>query len=144
MIAEHLKQFTDANPAIRTRAAEELGDILEYTDRSEKEVTHVGEALIDAAAREQNGGAREALMNSLAILASRHIAMKLPWDRLVPLLGSFDQSSLENALSAIGFSRDTAFLDVLNAYRNNPDPAIRNAATDALRELTFGAPVEKD
>jgi HEAT repeat protein len=60
---------------------------------------------------------------------------------LSPLLASFDPSSLENALNAIGFSRDLALAPVVESYRNDPNPSVRAAAENALRELTDGASV---
>jgi HEAT repeat protein len=137
MIAEHLKKTTDPDVAIRSRAAEDLGDLVEYSEFSEREVAEAADKLIDAAYREQDSDAREAQLNTLAILGSRHVGVKANWQRLTPLLATFDPSSLENALNALGFSRDNKFVGILQSYLTHPKPAIRQSAVDALRELTF-------
>jgi hypothetical protein len=141
MIAEQLKQLTDPNVAIRTRAAEELGDLLEYGKWPETDVAQTADLLIDAACQEQDAQARESQLNSLAVLSSKHIGVKASWQRLAVSLSAFDNSSLENALSALGFSRDLKFKAVLQGYLNHIDPAIRLAATHALRELTYDGSV---
>ena len=139
-----LKRLTDLDVETRARDAEDLGDLLEYGERSEAEVRKTADALIEAACGETDPGVREALLNSLAILGSRFIGVNAAWDRLAPLLGTLDPSSLENALSALGFSRNPTFVDVLGTYRTDPNPTIRTAAENALRELNGGTTVRKD
>ncbi len=93
----------------RIRLAEELGDLLEYGTAPMSELESAAGSLIDAISRESDPQAREALTNTLAILASKNIGLQAPWDRLAALVPQLDTSSLENALSALGFSRDRSF-----------------------------------
>jgi hypothetical protein len=61
--------------------------------------------------------------------------MKAPWDRLAAMLPQLDACSLENSLTALGFSQDRSFEKVLKQYEQHADESIRDAAADALIEL---------
>jgi len=76
-----LKRLTDLDVETRARDAEDLGDLLEYGERSEAEVRKTADALIEAACGETDPGVREALLNSLAILGSRFIGDNAAWER---------------------------------------------------------------
>ena len=135
MIADKLKQLRSEDRESRIRCAEELGDLLEYGATPASEITAVAAGLIDAIASEADSEARESLTNTLAILASNHIGLKAPWDRLTAVLGSLDTGSLENALCALGFSWDRNFEELLEQYQKHPVESIRDAAAHALVEL---------
>jgi hypothetical protein len=135
MIAEKIKELGSGDKESRIRHAEELGDLLEYGKIPLSELEGVAASLINAIAGESEAQAREALTNTLAILASRKGGFKAPWDRLAAMLPQFDTSSLENALVALGFSGDGKFEKVLKEYEQHAEETIRDAAADALIEL---------
>ena len=85
MIAEKIKELGSGDKESRIRHAEELGDLLEYGKIPVNELEGVAASLINAIAGESEAQAREALTNTLVILASRRGGLKAPWDRLTAM-----------------------------------------------------------
>ena len=135
MIREKIKELGSGDKECRIRNAEELGDLLEYGEISVREFESAAASLIDAIAGETEPQAREALTNTLAILASNNGGLKAPWDRSAAILPQLDISFLENSLTALGFSRDGSFEKVLKEYEQHTDKSVRETAADALAEL---------
>jgi len=135
MIVERIKELESSDRQFRIRCAEELGDLLEYGTAPVSELEIVAGSLINAICREADSESREVLTNTLAILASRNIGLKAPWERLAAVLPQLDKGSLENALCAIGFSRDRNLAKFLGEYQRHSDEAVRGVAGNALLEL---------
>jgi len=134
MIIERVQGLTSKDKDDRIRCAEELGDLLEHGAPS-SELEAVAASLIDAIVRESNPETREAITNTLAILASKNVGLKAPWSRLEEILDQFDTYSLQNALTALGYSGDYAYEKTVSHFQTHGDGAVREAAADALVEL---------
>src|SRR5262245_53853588 len=102
MISDYIKKLSGDNAKKRARLAEEIGDFVEYGRVSTSDAEKLAAALIQQIAEEKDQEAREALLNTLVILGSNHLGLKVPWERLVPLLDTLDSQCLEHALFALG------------------------------------------
>lgn len=122
-------------PSTRLQSAEELGDLLDNGKLSHAEVEQAARELINAACHESVQNIQEAMLNSLATLATRYDKVEAPWNKIVSLLGRLDKQCLEHALCILGLTHNRSFAEVVERYIEHSDDSIRDAARTALGEL---------
>jgi hypothetical protein len=117
---------------IREVAAGDAGDILEHWELSADQANRLVNALLDAVLREVDRGVTESILYALGEPSVSQECRGERWERLVPILGSFDVECLEYAIELLGNSDDAKTLRVIESYRDNQEPGVRESVQDAL------------
>lgn len=125
----------------RDRVIEELGDALEHGQLSPETCAVIGHWLIRSLGKETDATARESILNALAkALSHGRLPPTLAWSKVADELPRLSPPLLEYGIEILGACGDPAMRPYLLAQQDHPEPAIRQAAVDALGMLKSAAP----
>jgi hypothetical protein len=127
------------DPYEKRARLERLSDVFEYNLELNGDVVQGVQSLLTGALSEKDERVKEALFhainNAVVYYEGENIGSRIDWDMMVAALSSLEKDCLIYALSMLGLSGQKRYLQILNAYVQNADPAIKTWALDAISDL---------
>lgn len=136
MFEKQIVLLKDKNSQTRMLAAEELGDMIEYSNISSKDIGKLADQIINAVCHESEVEIQEALLNTLSILGSLYIGTFASWENIAELLPQLNTQCQEHAITILGFTHNQNFVSTLCVFTNSENEQVRETANDALKELS--------
>lgn len=136
MFEKQIVLLKDKNSQTRMLAAEELGDMIEYSNISSKDIGKLADQIINAVCHESEVEIQEALLNTLSILGSLYIGTFASWENIEELLPQLNTQCQEHAITILGFTHNQNFVSTLCVFTNSENEQVRETANDALKELS--------
>ena len=136
MFEKQIVLLKDKNSQTRMLAAEESGDMIEYSNISSKDIGKLADQIINAVCHESEVEIQEALLNTLSILGSLYIGTFASWENIEELLPQLNTQCQEHAITILGFTHNQNFVSTLCVFTNSENEQVRETANDALKELS--------
>lgn len=119
----------------RVHAAQYLYDAAEGCFVGDSSPQEVADAAVEALTVETEDEPREELANLLLELASSNHDIMVNWQALAKLLPELSGNVLAHLVCVLGFSRSNKYLPIIEAYINDSDPSVQEAALSAQGEI---------
>lgn len=148
LLSDLANRLDAAHVGVRADAAAQLGDCLQHllvrrADIDPSVCRAVVGKMLAHVLDEQNTGLKETILSALVDAAALPASRDIDWTPLVGALASLEPELVSYVLQVIAFSHDPKYRPVIERYRFDPDPYLRQIASESLIELR-GASTSED